>query len=52
LNTVYSLWQYDSLDERQRRRAELAKEPEWQEYLALVRPMIASMTNRVMLRAL
>jgi hypothetical protein len=51
LNAVVSLWDYDSFEERQRRRALLAAEPGWQAYLRAVRPMLSTMTNRLMLRA-
>lgn len=48
LNAIVSLWRYDSFEERQRRRAALAKEPQWTAYLDKVRPMIKSMTNRLL----
>lgn len=51
LNAIVSLWEYPSFEERQRRRATLAADPAWQAYLRQVRPMIASMTNHLMLRA-
>lgn len=52
LNAVVSLWQYDSFEERQRRRALLAAEPGWHAYLGQVRPMIQSMSNRLLNRAI
>ena len=51
LNAIVSLWQYESFEDRQRRRAALAANPAWQNYLTQVRPMIQSMSNRLMLRA-
>ena len=33
LNQIVHLWGYDLLAERERRRALLARDPEWQEYL-------------------
>ena len=48
LNAIVSLWRYDSFEQRQSRRATLAKDPQWQVYLAVVRPMIKSLTNRLM----
>jgi hypothetical protein len=51
LNAIVSLWQYSSFEDRQTRRARLAADPAWQNYLAQVRPMIQSMNNRLMLRA-
>lgn len=52
LNAVVSLWEYPSFEARQARRALLAAEPGWQDYLRRVRPMIQSMSNRLMTRAL
>ena len=51
LNAIVSLWEYPSFDERQRRRDALAAHPAWQQYLKQVRPMIRSMSNRLMNRA-
>jgi hypothetical protein len=52
LNAIVSLWDYETFEERQRRRSLLAAEPAWQAYLSQVRPMIKSMSNRLMLRAI
>jgi hypothetical protein len=52
LNAIVSLWEYDSFEERQKRRAALAADPGWQNYLKQVRPMISSMSNRLLNRAL
>jgi len=51
LNAIVSLWQYDSFEERQRRRALLSADAGWQNYLRQVRPMISSMSNRLLNRA-
>jgi hypothetical protein len=48
LNLVVHLWAYQSLDDRDRRRAELMKDPVFQEYLAAATPLIAKMENRIM----
>ncbi|WP_187625943.1 NIPSNAP family protein [Pseudomonas congelans] len=48
LNALVSLWKYDSIEERQARRAQLASEPEWLAFLAKVRPMIKTMNNRLL----
>lgn len=48
LNSIVSLWRYDSFEERQRRRAQLAADPAWKEYLAQIRPMIRTMNNRLL----
>lgn len=50
LNAIVSLWEYPSFEERHRRRADLARSPQWQGYLTKVRPMIKSMNNRIMTR--
>lgn len=51
LNTMVHLWGYDSLDDRMRRRAALAAIPEWQAYLTRIRPLIRSMSNRLLVPA-
>jgi hypothetical protein len=38
INQVVHLWGYDSFEERQRRRAELSKNAEWQQFLQLALP--------------
>lgn len=48
LNAIVSLWQYETFEDRQRRRGALAAEPQWQEYLKQVRPMIRTMHNKLM----
>jgi NIPSNAP len=51
LNTMVHLWGYDSYDDRAARRAALAADPAWQRYLVRIRPMIESMTNRLLVPA-
>jgi len=51
LNAVVSLWSYPSFEARLERRALLAQKPDWQHYLGLVRPMIQSMENRLLVPA-
>ncbi|EXL03618.1 NIPSNAP family protein [Aquamicrobium defluvii] len=48
LSTLVHLWGYESHAERDRRRALLAQESEWQAYLAECTPLIRSMENRIM----
>lgn len=48
LHSVVHLWGYDSFEERMRRRQELARAPEWAECLEIIRPMIATMENRLL----
>lgn len=52
LNAIISLWEYESFEERQKRRGLLAAEPGWHVYLDQVRPMIQSMSNRLLNRAI
>lgn len=47
-NQLVHLWSYPDLEDRRRRRALLAAEPEWQRCLAIIRPMIMTMENRIM----
>jgi hypothetical protein len=51
LNQLIFLWGYESFPERGRRRAALAAEPQWENYLAKVRPMLQSMENRLLVPA-
>lgn len=47
-NQLIHLWGYESLDDRARRRALLAADPQWQACLKKIRPMIMTMENRIM----
>jgi hypothetical protein len=49
LHSIVSLWRYEGYDDRAERRARLAADPRWQECLAVIRPMILSMKNRILL---
>lgn len=49
LNQLVHLWGYESLDDRARRRAELAANEQWQGCLKKIRPMIMTMENRIMM---
>ena len=51
LNTVVSLFSYQSLDERQKRRAELLKSPEWQSYAKQAQPLVMRQQNRILVPA-
>jgi hypothetical protein len=48
INQVIHLWGYDSFEERQRRRAELAKSEVWQEFLALALPYFVSQETKLL----
>lgn len=47
-NQLVHLWGYESLDDRARRRARLAQDPQWLACLKKIRPMIMTMENRIM----
>jgi hypothetical protein len=47
-NQLVHLWSYSDLEDRRRRRAELAKNARWQGCLQKIRPMILTMENRIM----
>lgn len=48
-NQTLHLWGYDSLAERQLRRARLAASPEWQAFLREVLPMIQRQESRILM---
>lgn len=47
-NQLVHLWMYKDLEDRRLRRAELARNAQWQECLSIIRPMIMTMENRIM----
>ncbi|MBT2514674.1 NIPSNAP family protein [Arthrobacter sp. ISL-30] len=47
-NELNHFWAYTDLEDRRTRRAELAKSRQWQECLAVIRPMIMTMENKIM----
>jgi hypothetical protein len=48
VNQVVFLWGYDSADDRETRRAALAKDPEWQAYLKKVMQILVKQENRLL----
>jgi len=48
LNLVIHLWAYDDLNERERRRAAMQADPDWQAYLVKNRPFMISQKTRMM----
>ncbi|CVI63532.1 NIPSNAP family protein (plasmid) [Agrobacterium leguminum] len=46
LSQLINIWAYDSMEDRNRRRAELAKEVVWQDYLKVCTQYISRMENR------
>jgi len=49
LSQVVHLWGYESLEDRARRRAELAAEPKWQEFLKAGLPLLSKMENKILM---
>lgn len=47
-NQLTHLWAYADLEQRRERRALLALDCEWLECLAVIRPMIRTMENKIM----
>lgn len=47
-NMVIHLWAYDSLDQRDKSRAAMQADPEWQAYLVKNRPFMVSQETRIM----
>lgn len=48
LNHVVAWWSFDSLDDRQARRARMVIDPRWPDYLAKVAGMLDLQTNRIL----
>lgn len=46
-NLVTHLWAYDDLNQRERLRAAMQADPEWQAYLPRVRPLIISQETKL-----
>lgn len=49
LNQIVHMWGYESLDDRQRRRAELQASEEWQAYARQMRPLVQSVENKILI---
>ena len=48
LNLVIHMWAYDDLNDRERRRAAMQADPDWQAYLVKNRPFMISQETRIM----
>jgi hypothetical protein len=48
LNQIVHLWAFDSLDERDRRRAALLADPQWQEFLPHLQAHIEEMECKIL----
>jgi len=51
LNQVVHMWQYDDLADRAARRANLAADPTWGEYLKAATPLVQHMENKILNKA-
>lgn len=47
-NRVTHFWRFADLEERRRKRAELAADPQWQKCITEVRPMLKEMENAIL----
>ena len=48
LNTIVHMWAYDDLNQRDKCRAAMQADPEWQAYLGKNRPFMISQESRIM----
>ena len=48
LNCIVHLWAYESLDDREKRRAGMQADPAWQAYLTKIRPLMERQDTRLM----
>lgn len=48
LNHVVALWRYDTMADREVRRAQMLAHAPWQDYLAAIRGMIQSQQTRIL----
>jgi hypothetical protein len=48
LSSIVQMWGYDSLAERERRRAELQADPRWKAFLPRLQPLIHTQRNRIL----
>ncbi|PRD55587.1 NIPSNAP family protein [Phyllobacterium myrsinacearum] len=48
INEIVHIWAFESLDDRQARRAQLAVDPEWQAFLPKIRDLIVTAENKIM----
>jgi NIPSNAP protein len=48
LNCIVHLWAYESLDDREKRRAAMQADPAWQAYLPKIRPLMERQDTRLM----
>jgi hypothetical protein len=51
LNQIIHMWGYADLNDRARRRAQLAADPGWQAYIKKVRPFMITQENKLLIPA-
>ena len=51
LNQIIHMWQYDDLDDRQRRRTALLADPAWNSVVVKLYAMIERMENKILVPA-
>ena len=51
LNEIVHMWGYDSLDDRLERHKKLFEQPEWNEFIPKIRPLMETQESRVMIPA-
>jgi hypothetical protein len=49
LSSIVQLWAYDSLAEREQRRAQLQADPRWKSFLPRLQPLIHTQRNRILI---
>lgn len=48
LNQIVHIWAYSSLDEREERRAALARDPAWQAFAPKIQALLEEMESKIM----
>jgi hypothetical protein len=48
LNMIVHMWAYESLDQREKCRAAMSADPDWQAYLTKIRPLMRRQESRIM----
>ncbi len=49
LSSIVQMWGYDSLEERERRRADLQADADWRSFLTRLTPLIHTQRNRILI---
>jgi hypothetical protein len=51
LNQIVHMWAYIDMNERENRRAELARQPQWRAYVDRMLPLLQSQESRILVPA-